>query len=122
MFDRARFHVIGVGASWIGKSGDPRISEQRAWIEPYSPYQKLLPGKTFPRIMYVASTADDRTHPSHARKAAARMSANGQPYLYFEDMTGGHSGGVDNEQRARLLALQQVYLMQQLMAAPAKAK
>lgn len=122
LFDMLRYHVIGRGASWIGEYGDPRIPEQRAWIEPYSPYQKLLPGRTFPRIMYVASTADDRTHPSHARKAAARMAANGQPYLYFEDMTGGHSGGVDNEQRARLLALQQVYLMQQLMAAPAKSK
>ena len=28
---------------------------------------------------------------------------------------GGHSGGVDNDQRAKLLALQHVYLMQQLM-------
>jgi prolyl oligopeptidase len=122
LFDMLRYHVIGRGASWIGEYGDPRIPEPLAWIEPYSPYQKLLPGKTFPRIMYVASTADDRTHPSHARKAAARMAANGQPYLYFEDMTGGHSGGVDNEQRARLLALQQVYLMQQLMVKPAQVK
>ena len=30
-------------------------------------------------------------------------------------MTGGHSGGVDNEQRAKLQALQYVYLMQRLM-------
>ena len=30
-------------------------------------------------------------------------------------MTGGHSGGVDNEQRAKLQALQMVYLMQRLM-------
>jgi prolyl oligopeptidase len=114
LFDMLRYHEIGRGASWIGEYGDPRIPEERAWIEGYSPYQKLLPGKTFPRIMYVTSTADDRTHPSHGRKAAARMAANGQPYLYYEDMTGGHSGGVDNEQRARLQALQFVYLLQQL--------
>ncbi len=43
------------------------------------------------------------------------MSAQGQAYYYYEDMTGGHSGGVDNDQRAKLLALQHVYLMQQLM-------
>ena len=30
-------------------------------------------------------------------------------------MTGGHSGGVDNSQRAKLQALQMVYLMQRLM-------
>ncbi len=115
LFDMLRYHLIGRGASWIGEYGDPRIPEQRAWIEGYSPYQMLTEDKKFPRIYYVTSTADDRTHPSHGRKAAARMAANGQDYLYYEDMQGGHSGGVDNEQRAKLLALQLVYLMQQLM-------
>ena len=119
LFDMLRYHLIGRGASWIGEYGDPRIPEQKAWIDGYSPYQKLTADKTFPRIMYVTSTADDRTHPSHGRKAAARMAANGQPYLYFEETKGGHSGGVDNEQRAMLQAMQWVYLMQQLMAAPA---
>ena len=33
LFDMLRFHVIGRGASWIGEYGDPRIPEQRAWIE-----------------------------------------------------------------------------------------
>ena len=115
LFDMLRYHLIGRGASWIGEYGDPRIPEQRAWIEGYSPYQKLNEDSEFPRIYYVTSTADDRTHPSHGRKAAARMAANGQDYLYYEDMQGGHSGGVDNEQRAKLLAMQLVYLMQQLM-------
>ncbi|ABC63851.1 prolyl oligopeptidase family serine peptidase [Erythrobacter litoralis] len=120
LFDMLRYHLIGRGASWIGEYGDPRIPEQREWIEGYSPYQKLTKDKDFPRIYYVTSTADDRTHPSHGRKAAARMAANGQDYLYYEDMTGGHSGGVDNEQRAKLQAMQWVYLMQQLMDARAE--
>ena len=115
LFDMLRYQYIGRGASWIGEYGDPRIPEQREWIEGYSPYQKLNSGADFPRVFYVTSTADDRTHPSHGRKAAARMAANGDDYLYFEDTTGGHSGGVDNEQRARLRAMQIVYLMQQLM-------
>ncbi|WP_268893990.1 prolyl oligopeptidase family serine peptidase [Sphingomonas sp. AX6] len=115
LFDMLRLPFIGRGASWVGEYGDPRIPEQRAWIEAYSPYQKLVKGVEFPMPFFWASTADDRTHPSHARKAAARMSANGQPYYYYEDMTGGHSGGVDNAQRAKLQALQYVYLMQRLM-------
>ena len=115
LFDMLRLPFIGRGASWVGEYGDPRIPEQRAWIEAYSPYQKLVKGVKFPMPFFWASTADDRTHPSHARKAAARMSANGQPYYYYEDMTGGHSGGVDNAQRAKLQALQYVYLMQRLM-------
>ena len=115
LFDMLRLPFIGRGASWVGEYGDPRIPEQRAWIEAYSPYQKLVKGVEFPTPFFWASTADDRTHPSHARKAAARMKANGQPYYYYEDMTGGHSGGVDNAQRAKLQALQYVYLMQRLM-------
>ena len=95
LFDMLRYQYIGRGASWIGEYGDPRIPEQRAWI-------------------FVTSTAEDRTHPSHGRKAAARMAAQGDDYLYYEDTKGGHSGGVDNEQRATLRAMQVVYLLQQL--------
>ncbi|WP_345725177.1 prolyl oligopeptidase family serine peptidase [Qipengyuania gelatinilytica] len=115
LFDMLRYHLIGRGASWIGEYGDPRIPEQRAWIEGYSPYQKIVEGVDYPAPFLWASTADDRTHPAHARKAAAKLKELGQDYWYFEDMTGGHSGGVDNEQRAKLQALQIFYLMQRLM-------
>ena len=117
LFDMLRYHLIGRGASWIGEYGDPRIPEQRAWIEGYSPYQKIVPGVDYPTPFLWASTADDRTHPAHARKGAAKLKELGQPYYYFEDTTGGHSGGVDNDQRAKLQALQFVYLMQRLMDA-----
>ena len=115
LFDMVRYHLIGRGASWIGEYGDPRIPEQRAWIDGYSPYQKITEGVEYPMPFFWASTADDRTHPAHARKGAAKLKNMGQPYLYFEDTEGGHSGGVDNEQRAKLQALQYVYLMQRLM-------
>ncbi|MFN3864945.1 MAG: prolyl oligopeptidase family serine peptidase, partial [Erythrobacter sp.] len=121
LFDMLRYHLIGRGASWIGEYGDPRIPEQRKWIEGYSPYQKIVAGVDYPAPFLWASTADDRTHPAHARKAAAKLKALGQPYYYFEDTTGGHSGGVDNEQRAKLQALQFIYLMQRLMDAPKAA-
>lgn len=115
LFDMLRYHLIGRGASWIGEYGDPRIPEQRAWIEGYSPYQMIKDGVDYPEPFFWASTADDRTHPAHARKGAAKFKAMGEPYWYYEEMTGGHSGGVDNEQRAQLQALQMVYLMQRLM-------
>jgi len=115
LFDMLRYHLIGRGASWIGEYGDPRIPEQRAWIEGYSPYQMIAEDEEYPVPFLWASTADDRTHPAHARKGAAKLKALGHDYYYFEDTTGGHSGGVDNEQRAKLQALQHVYLMQRLM-------
>ena len=119
LFDMLRYHLIGRGASWVGEYGDPRNPEERKWIEGYSPYQAIVEGVNYPTPFLWASTADDRTHPAHARKGAAKLKALGQPYYYYEDMTGGHSGGVDNEQRAKLQALQYVYLMQQLMDDPA---
>lgn len=115
LFDMLRYHEIGRGASWTGEYGDPRIPEERKWVEAYSPYQKLVAGVEFPAPFLWASTADDRTHPAHARKGAARLKELDQPYYYYEDMTGGHSGGVENEQRAILQALQFVYLMQRLV-------
>ena len=115
LFDMLRYHLIGRGASWIGEYGDPRIPEQRAWIEGYSPYQKIVEDADYPTPFLWASTADDRTHPAHARKGAARLAEQGHDYYYFEDTVGGHSGGVDNEQRAKIQALQYIYLMQQLM-------
>ena len=45
LFDMLRYHLMGAGASWIGEYGDPRIPEQRAWIEAYSPYQHLAAGR-----------------------------------------------------------------------------
>jgi prolyl oligopeptidase len=90
LFDMLRYHVIGRGASWIGEYGDPRIPEQRKWIEGYSPYQKIVAGVDYPEPFLWASTADDRTHPAHARKGAARLKELGQPYYYFEPAARQH--------------------------------
>ena len=78
LFDMLRYHVIGRGASWTGEYGDPRIAEQRAWIEPYSPYQqKLLEGKDYPLALFLGARPPmiART-PAHARKGARRGSRN----------------------------------------------
>ncbi|MEI9964203.1 MAG: prolyl oligopeptidase family serine peptidase [Caulobacteraceae bacterium] len=41
----------------------------------------------------VTSTKDDRVSPAHARKFAARLEAMGLPFLYYENIEGGHSAG-----------------------------
>src|SRR3546814_14984435 len=77
LFDMLRYHEIGRGASWIGEYGDPRIPEQRAWIEGYSPYQKIVAGVDYPSPFLWASTARDRTHPAQARKADRKRVVSG---------------------------------------------
>ncbi|MCA1530892.1 prolyl oligopeptidase family serine peptidase, partial [Bradyrhizobium yuanmingense] len=48
LFDMLRFTKLPLGALWRGEYGDPAIPDQREWIQRYSPYQKLVPGRTYP--------------------------------------------------------------------------
>jgi prolyl oligopeptidase len=115
LFDMLRYHTMSAGASWIGEYGDPRIPEQRAWIEAYSPYQRLVPGKNYPTPFILTSTKDDRVHPGHGRRAAARLAQLGQPYYYYENIDGGHSAAANLRESARRLALEYTYASKRLV-------
>ncbi len=114
LLDMIRYTKIGAGASWIAEYGDPDIPEQRAFIEMYSPYQNLKKGVKYPEVFFMTSTADDRVGPAHARKMAARMEQMGYKPYFYEEMTGGHATGADNEQRARVIALEFAFLWRML--------
>ncbi|UQR61391.1 prolyl oligopeptidase family serine peptidase [Bradyrhizobium sp. C-145] len=118
LFDMLRFTQLGAGASWTAEYGDPAIPEQREWIEDYSPYQKLVPGKAYPEPFIFTSTNDDRVHPAHGRKAAAKLAALGQSYFYFENIDGGHSAAANLVERARQLALEYTYASRRLCPEP----
>lgn len=120
LFDMLRFHKLLAGASWIGEYGNPDIPEQRAWIEEYSPYQRLAAGQPYPEVFIHTSTKDDRVHPGHARKAAARMEALGYPVLFYENTDGGHAAGANLRETARRIALEYTYLTRRLMDQPAQ--
>jgi prolyl oligopeptidase len=115
LFDMLRYHLIGAGASWKSEYGDPTKPEQRAWLEGYSPYQKLVPGVKYPTPFIHSSTADDRVTPVHGRKAAARLAELKQPYYYYENMEGGHAAAANLPETARRLAMEYVYANQRLV-------
>jgi prolyl oligopeptidase len=115
LFDMVRYSKLGAGASWIGEYGDPDKPEQRAWIDGYSPYQKLVAGKTYPTPFILTSTKDDRVHPAHGRKAAAKIAALGQPYYYYENIDGGHSAAANLAESARRSALEYTYATKRLV-------
>lgn len=120
LFDMLRFHKLLAGASWIAEYGNPDIPEQRAWIEQYSPYQRLAAGQPYPEVFIHTSTKDDRVHPGHARKAAARLEELGYPVLFYENTDGGHAAGANLQETARRLALEYTYLSRRLMDSPAQ--
>jgi prolyl oligopeptidase len=115
LFDMVRYTSLGAGASWKGEYGDPDLPEQRAWIDGYSPYQKLVAGKTYPTPFILTSTKDDRVHPAHGRKAAAKIAALGQPYYYYENIDGGHSAAANLAESARRSALEYTYATKRLV-------
>ncbi len=114
LLDMKRYHRLLAGASWMAEYGDPDMPEEWDWIAKYSPYQNVRPGVRYPEILFTTSTRDDRVHPAHARKMAAKMLSQGHPVLYYENIEGGHGGAADNAQRAHVLALEMSYLWAKL--------
>ena len=101
----------------MGEYGDPDDPEMRKVIRSYSPYQNLQKDAHYPDVFFVTSTKDDRVHPGHARKMAARMEEQEHPFLYYENIEGGHAAAANLEQKVTRLALISVYLYQELFDA-----
>jgi prolyl oligopeptidase len=114
LLDMRRYHLLLAGASWMAEYGDPDQPEQWAYISRYSPYQNLKPDLQYPSVLFTTSTRDDRVHPGHARKMAARMLELGQDVLLYENIEGGHAGAADNTQAAHMAALMYRFLWQKL--------
>jgi prolyl oligopeptidase len=114
LLDMQRYHRLLAGASWMAEYGDPDKADEWAYIARYSPYHNLRVGVNYPRLLLTTSTRDDRVHPGHARKMAARMLEQGHPVLYYENIEGGHGGAADNRQLARMQALSYAFLLREL--------
>ncbi len=114
LLDMQRYHHLLAGASWMAEYGNPDEPAEWEYISRYSPYHNVRPGQQYPRVLLTTTTRDDRVHPGHARKMAAKMESMGYPVYYFENTEGGHGSGTTPEQRATMSALTYAYLWEQL--------
>lgn len=114
LLDMLRFHKLLAGNSWVGEYGNPDVPADREFISRYSPYQNIQKGKDYPSIFFITSTKDDRVHPGHARKMAARLQEYGIPFYYFENTEGGHGAAADPKQRIEQSAMMYTYMFEQL--------
>ncbi len=105
LLDMQRYNKLLAGASWMAEYGDPDKPEEWAFIQKFSPYHLFDPGKDYPPTLIMTSTRDDRVHPGHARKMAARMLEAGKDVHYYENIEGGHGGAANNAQAAHMNAL-----------------
>jgi prolyl oligopeptidase len=116
LLDMLRYNKLLAGASWVDEYGDPDKPGPAAdAIRAYSPYQNVREDVTYPKIFLRTSTRDDRVHPAHARKMAARMAEQGHSVLFYESSDGGHSANSDLRERATQAAMEWTFLMKQLM-------
>jgi len=83
------------------------------FIQQWSPYQNVKKDVDYPAIFFFTSTKDDRVHPGHARKMAAKMKALGQTVEYYENLEGGHVGSSTADQLAKRVALSYTHLWRQ---------
>ncbi len=84
LLDMQRYTRLGAGASWVAEYGDPDTADWD-YMSKWSPYQNLRQGVAYPPVFYYTSTKDDRVHPAHARKAAARMKVAGPRLLLLRE-------------------------------------
>lgn len=115
LLDMLNYHKYLSGPSWVDEYGNPEDPKMRSILLKYSPFHNLKSGTRYPTPFFVTSTKDDRVHPLHARKMAAKMEAYGYPYYYFENMDGGH--GLDSNLNDGILrrSLEYTYMYNQLM-------
>ncbi|HYF08998.1 MAG TPA: prolyl oligopeptidase family serine peptidase, partial [Acetobacteraceae bacterium] len=99
-----------IGASWIAEFGDPEVPEDWAFLQHISAYHRAEPGRRYPPILLATSRRDDRVHPAHARKMAAKLQSMGYEAWFFEPEAGGHAYGKDNAEVARFAALGMAFL------------
>ncbi|MGD9882444.1 MAG: prolyl oligopeptidase family protein [Reyranella sp.] len=115
LVDMRRYSRLLAGASWIAEYGDPDKPAEWAWIMTYSAYHQAVSGQAYPPILIATTRRDDRVHPGHARKMAAKLQAMGYDQVYFyEPEAGGHGYGKDNRERASFSALGYTFLREKI--------
>lgn len=115
LLDMQRYNKLLAGASWMGEYGNPDVPAEWDYIKQYSPYQNVKAEVKYPNVLFITSTRDDRVHPGHARKMAAKMLTQGhQNVWYYENIEGGHGGAANNAQRADMSAITYSFLWNML--------
>ncbi|MCA9490316.1 MAG: S9 family peptidase [Myxococcales bacterium] len=114
LLDMKRYSHLLAGASWMGEYGDPDDPAQWEFIQTFSPYHLERADGDYPTVFFQTSTMDDRVHPGHARKMAAKMLDHHHDVLYWENTQGGHGGAANQIQRANMWAMAWTFFAEEL--------
>jgi prolyl oligopeptidase len=115
LLDMLRYEQIAAGSSWVAEYGSVSVPAERQFLAAISPYSNLKAGVQYPEALIWSTTKDDRVGPQHARKFAAKLSAMGVPYYYFEVIEGGHGAGATPIEQAKMRAREYTYFSRKLV-------
>jgi prolyl oligopeptidase len=110
VIDMRRYHKLLIGPAITDEYGDPDKPEDWKFLAGISAYHMAVPGQAYPPILIATSRRDDRAHPGHARKMAAKLQAMGYEAYFYELATGGHSYGKDHDDMAAFISLGYAFL------------
>jgi prolyl oligopeptidase len=116
LLDMKRYTKLTAGASWVAEYGNPDKPEDWTFIKEFSAYQNADPRRPYPPVLLTTSARDDRVHPGHARKMAAKLIEQGHKVYFHEPQDGGHSAGADNAKVAFNTALGFAFLRKTVAA------
>jgi prolyl oligopeptidase len=115
LLDMHRYHKLLAGHSWMAEYGDPDDEVDGNYIRALSPYHRInKEQKNYPVIYLNTSTKDDRVHPGHARKFAAKLDEYEIPFHYYENINGGHAGFSNLKELAFIEALDYAFFWKYL--------
>lgn len=122
--DMLEFYKHQVAEFWVHEYGDPRIPEQRSWIEKWSPYHyRIDTTQAYPSLYYETALHDARVHPFHAFKMVSKLKEevkNWKGPLLLRTMTdtGHQSSNLTKEESARRSAEVYSYFASELGLKP----
>jgi len=96
VLDMLRFPGFTNGALWAVEFGSPDDARMFPVLRGYSPYHNIVPGQRYPATLVTTGDTDDRVHPAHSYKFAARLQAEaaaGTPVLLNVEADAGHGAG-----------------------------
>ena len=121
LVDMYRYTKLLAGASWVAEYGDPEKPEDWAFLQKYSAFHNVEAGRVYPPILLATTRRDDRVHPGHARKMAAKLQALRYDAYFYEPAAGGHGYGKDNKERAAFISLGYNFLREAIGWRPDKS-
>ena len=124
LLDMLRYQDFLMARYWVPEYGSAEDAAQFAFLNAYSPYQKVKSGTAYPAVLLTAGENDTRVHALHARKMAAALQAvaasapASNPVLLWVDREAGHGQGKPLNLRIRDAADQRIFFMWQLGMLP----